>query len=410
MTIDENIVIKRIETKVLNGRKINVKITLEIGVKVYCNDTIDFISNMNCMEDIQVLNNEREINSLVGNGMTKVYAKDTVTVDTQDEIAEIMKINTKIINRDIKLSYNKVLAKADADIDIMYLTEDNIIRNIKAQIPVMGFIDIENIADDNICDVDYKIKNMIAKPNNSDSHSIYIEEEIEIMCFAYETKSINIIEDMYSISSNLNFTQKEIQTVCDKNNFKENCNVKEQISIGEIQVENICNADIIPTIVNMNVRNGKIIYEGELNIEFLYNSNNGLNFTSNKIPFNFEVVSENVNENNKISTNIDIAKCAFDVNGTTMDINVELEFNISSSKDEIINIIEEISLEENKDNNIYSMIIYFVKPGDTLWKIAKNFKSTIEDITRINGIEDKNKIYIGQQLYIPKFVRKNIAV
>ena len=55
------------------------------------------------------------------------------------------------------------------------------------------------------------------------------------------------------------------------------------------------------------------------------------------------------------------------------------------------------------------MVIYFVKKGDTLWKIAKKFKSTIEDIARINNIEDVDKIDIGQQLYIPKYIKKNIA-
>ena len=56
------------------------------------------------------------------------------------------------------------------------------------------------------------------------------------------------------------------------------------------------------------------------------------------------------------------------------------------------------------------MVIYFVKPGDTIWKIAKKFRSTIEDIARVNGIENADKIYVGQQLYIPKFVKNNIAV
>ena len=43
----------------------------------------------------------------------------------------------------------------------MYLTEDNRINNVSTKIPIMGFIDIENINDNNICDVDYKLKNLI---------------------------------------------------------------------------------------------------------------------------------------------------------------------------------------------------------------------------------------------------------
>ena len=73
-------------------------------------------------------------------------------------------------------------------------------------------------------------------------------------------------------------------------------------------------------------------------------------------------------------------------------------------------MIEEIRMEETRECNTYSMVIYFVKPGDTLWKIAKMFKSTVEDITRVNEIEDANKIFVGQQLYIPRFCRNKIAV
>ena len=40
----------------------------------------------------------------------------------------------------------------------MYLTEDNRINNITAKIPVVGFIDIPNVTEENMCDVDYEIK------------------------------------------------------------------------------------------------------------------------------------------------------------------------------------------------------------------------------------------------------------
>jgi LysM repeat protein len=56
------------------------------------------------------------------------------------------------------------------------------------------------------------------------------------------------------------------------------------------------------------------------------------------------------------------------------------------------------------------MVIYFVKPGDTLWKIAKQFRSRVEDIARVNGIDDANNIYVGQQLYIPKFTKSRVAM
>ena len=51
--------------------------------------------------------------------------------------------------------------------------------------------------------------------------------------------------------------------------------------------------------------------------------------------------------------------------------------------------------------------MYIVKKDDTLWKIAKQFGSTVDDIVRVNGIEDESKIYPNQKIYIPNYnVRK----
>ncbi len=410
MVSTENINIKNIECKILNGRKINVKSTLSISSRVYSNDDVEVISNISNLDDVQVLNNDKIVNSLIGNGNTRVYAKDTVNVDAADEIAEIMKANIRIVDRDIKLSYNKVLAKADADVTILYLTEDNRIKSINTRIPIMGFVDIENISDESICDVDYQIKNLIIKPNNGDTHSIYIEAEIEISCFAYETKNINLIEDLYSISSDLNFNQKEIMTMSGKQNLKETCNINEQINIPEMGDNRLYSVKTVPNILNTTIKNGKVIYEGEMSIELLYEMNSSLNSKNIEIPFNFEVMSDGIDDNCTIDTNIDVKRDDFIVNSGNINANIELEFNLSVSKNQRLNIINEISVEETRENNIYSMVIYFVKPGDTIWKIAKKFKSTIEDITRVNGIEDSNQIYPTQQLYIPKYVKKDIAV
>lgn len=409
MTAKVSVDINNIDCRILNGRKINVKASLNINSKIYLNDNIEIISNVNNLDDVQVLNNDRTINSLIGEGNTRVCAKDTITVDAADEIAEIMKANIRIKNKDIKLSYNKVLAKADAEVTIMYSTEDNTIKNISTTIPVMGFVDIENISDDSICNVDYQIKNLIIKPNNADMHSIYIEVEIEISCCAYETRNINLIEDLYSISSDLNFTQKQIVAMSGKQNLKDVCNIREQINIPELGDNRLYNVKVVPNIVNSTIMNGKIIYEGDMNVELLFEMNTSINSRNIQIPFNFNITNEQIDENCVIDTDIDIIRDDFVVNSGNIDTNIEMQFNVSVSKNDNLNIINEISVEENRDNNIYSMVIYFAKPGDTLWKIAKKFKSTVDDIARVNGVEDVNKIDVGQQLYIPKFVRKAIA-
>ena len=42
-----------------------------------------------------------------------------------------------------------------------------------------------------------------------------------------------------------------------------------------------------------------------------------------------------------------------------------------------------------------------VEPGDTLGEIAKRFDRTLEEFMRANGIDDPNKLAVGQQLVVP---------
>ena len=287
---------------------------------------------------------------------------------------------------------------------MMYLTDDNRIKTVTNTIPIMGFVDMPNITDDNICDIKYEIKNIIIKPNSIEEHSVYIEIEIELSCSVYETRSIQLIQDLYSPSTNLNYKQKTIKVNSQKNIFKDMCCIKDKQIISEIQNEKIYDVDVCPTIINKTIIKDKILYEGELELKFMYatNSVSNVDLKIIKLPFNYNMECLGVNQFSDIETNIEINNQDFIVMpDNSIDIKVDLEFILNSCNSQNINVIEDITIEENREQEKYSLIIYFVKPGDTLWNIAKRFRSTINDIVKINQIEDKNKIDIGKQLFIP---------
>lgn len=46
-------------------------------------------------------------------------------------------------------------------------------------------------------------------------------------------------------------------------------------------------------------------------------------------------------------------------------------------------------------------LTYTIRPGDTLWAIARRYGATVAELARINGIRDPNLIYAGATLRIP---------
>ena len=399
--------IKDIECKVINGRKISLKANLEIFVKLYANEDIEIINSVKNVQDIQTLNKEFQVNSLIGNGKTTIYAKDTLNIDQQDELAEILSVDIKLCNKDLKLSYNKVLTKAEVKVKITYLTEDNKVKSIEGTIPAVGFIDIQNISEDNICEVHYEVKNMLVKANPAEEHSIYIELEIEPSCMAYEKKNIALIQDLYTPSANLEYTQRSVILSSDKSEYENEFVVKEKVNIPNLTENNIVDVETNTSISNVVITDSKITYTGDLNLNFLYTSGNTLNSRYVKIPF--ELNTENRQNNADINVDYEIVlkeiKYDFKSNG---DVQIEalLEIDTKICRNINMNIIDNIKVEDINDraNDDYdSLILYIVRQGDTLWKIAKKFNSTVEEISRMNGIEDTNKIDVGEKLYIPKF-------
>ena len=116
--------------------------------------------------------------------------------------------------------------------------------------------------------------------------------------------------------------------------------------------------------------------------------------------------NENRSENIYLETEILVEDQKFEVrSGGEIEGKVDIDIESRNLKNIGMNIIDnvELSKDEKEEEDYDSLILYIAKPGDSLWKIAKKFNSTVEEIARMNGIEDENIINIGQKIYIPKF-------
>ena len=376
-------------------------------IKIYSNEDVEVINEVQNANNIQILKEDLKVNSLIGQGNTKISAKDNIPIDAMDNLAEILKCNINMVNKDIKTSYNKVLTKSEVEVKIIYLTEDNRINTITSRIPVVGFIDIPNVMDENTCDINYEIKNVIIKPNSQEEHSICVEVEIEVTCSVYEEKNLNLIQDMYSPCENIEFNKKEVLAMTDKQESKCTKQINEKINLKDIQNQTLIDVDIEPTILKESKINTKILYEGELNLNFIFvNSEMKISIKDAKIPFEYTV--ENLQNGESLQTNnqIEIKQKDFIIQDSgDVQCNIDMETDTNMYRTANINIIDSVQENGEREEQDYSIVMYIVKKGDTLWNIAKMFGSTVDSIARVNGIENPDEINIGQKLFIPKFSR-----
>ncbi len=412
MDLDIQMKIKSIECKVINGRKVGVKATVEMDINVYSNEEMNIITQINESDDVQFLKKKIKTNSMIGIGETKINTKDTIMIDNVDNLAEILKLDLEILNKDIKISYNKVLTKAEAEVKILYLTEDNRIKNIVSKIPIVGFIDIENVTEGNICNSIYEVKNIFVRPNSSEDHSMYLEIEVDVKILAYEDKELDFIEDLYSPCNNLEFSKKRLSTIMEKQSVNDIKQIREKVIVEGIMDKQILDVEIKPIIEKEIKRNNKIIYDINLEMKFILIDNQKMIDIQN-IYLPFEYVIDNINsaEDKNINLMIETKNADYIMHdGEFVTANVDLGMSTDIFKVAELNMMDEIKVNGERDIEDYNIIIYIVKDGDTLWEIAKKFGSTINDIMIVNGIEDVDKITKGQKLFIPKYNRNKSSI
>ena len=405
MNVDVTPVVKLIECKVINGRKVGIKVTLEIAMKIYSKESVEIITGLND-ENIQVLGQNMKVNSLLGDGTTKAFVKENISIPSTDNLAEILSLQISLVDKDIKISYNKVLAKSEVEVKIAYLTEEGNICKLQTKLPLVGFIDMPNIQEENVCETTYMIRNIIIKPNSIEEHSIYIEMEVEISCIAYEEKEIRTIQDMYCPGEKMNFEKMMVNTITDKQCKKSVCNIREKVNVPELETGTIIDVTITPTINKENRLSGRIIYEGELELNFIFTDNSAVGINTKKVSLPFEQSVDGIAENSRADTRIEVSSQEFLNQSGIVSSNLDLNFETDSYRSTSIPVINNISTTPQEELEDYSVIIYVVKAGDTLWEIAKRFGSTVDDIVRVNGIERADRLNVGEKIYIPQYVLK----
>lgn len=394
--INEEIKVTSIQINILNERKIHFRLETEYIAKASKKENIEFIHEINPVHQLQTLNKTMKINSYIGHGETKINLQEKMEIENLQENIEIVKIEPTITNIEKKMSYNKVLVKADCMIKCLYITETGMAYITKKEVPIMGFLDIENVEDTNECNINFSMKRLEASENEKEvKPTINIEMEFNVVGDVYQEKEINILEDLYCLNNKTNYKTQKVILEGSKEKIIQSSKIKEKVVIENIN--QIYDAEY--KIQNIQVI-GKYI-EGNLSIKYLYSTFENPTINKKETTVKFQIALET--ETSEVRLQIINSKSII-LPDSSIDTEIDVEISDSVASKNEIQLINEITLEEENDDDGYSMIVYFVKQGDSLWKIAKKFKSTVNEIANVNEIADENKIQIGDKLYIPRAI------
>jgi len=392
-----------IESEILNGRKISLNAKIGVNIASFNSSPIEYAKSINSDDNIQTLTTSKTVCTFIGNDKVNTNVRDTVMLPTSlPNIDNIIKYEAKIINEEDVVSDDKIIFKGDLFIKIYYCSEneDNL-TVFDSTIPFSNFANINNITSDSKTNIKSCINNISLKilPDSDElMRVIEFDAQITTNACAFNSERLELINDLYCTQKTLIPQINNIHYTVINNVPNEDINFRGVINIQENETVSVISTfGRIKNIFIDNTEN-KFILKGNVEVTIIYRvpSNNSLHSTSTNIPLE-HLISSNLNTiTSAYIINIDSTQNELG----KFDIKVNLSFSGEEIKSENIELLTDIAESDEVPEKKSSLTIYYAKPGDTYWKIAKKFNTTLEKLKELNNLNDMDKLSIGTPVIV----------
>ncbi len=409
-------VLNHLDCKLLNDRKINIKAVITVTAEASSSYTGEMIEAINDMPTLQTKKGTMNINSTVENKDRFIVKEELAIPNNKPNIGEILQTTISIVEKDIRPMDGRVLIRGNLKLCTLYVgdTDDSILEVVEHEIPFSGYIDGNEITNKMLVQADLQIENKEIQPmTDEDGEDRILNTEITIGTSIKVTDSqeMELIEDAYYPGKPLSIQKETIHYPNIIGTSKNQFAVKETLILQDnaipiMQIEtawaNVTIDDVIPS-------QDKIEIQGVVRFEVLYigeSDSSPVAIVTENVPFSQEIEVKGSHENADVHVTTSVESVT-----SNMLSNNEIEVRATLSVDAIVTeekegeIITEIDFDETadvSDRSFASAVIYVVQREDSLWSIAKQYNTTIDDILLLNDIENPELIYPGQKLLILK--------
>ena len=385
-----------------NERKASIKTEIVFKYTIREKSDIELIQKMKEGLDIEAKSSQDTFYNVIDVKEEVLDAKEDIVVpDTVPKIGEILQVNTNITNTDYKVSYNKILVKGDINLELLYLEKGSSsnVFTFNTSIPFTGMIEFQNIAEDYRFDLSYNLRNLEITLGENDM--LTVTAEVLTNATMFEEKEVNYVNDFYSTNNNLNYDKTEVAVIKNKEAIQKQITLKD--SIGTTNENNkLISYKVDTNHLNYKISGGNIYVDGPIKINLIFqNKDTGVLdsktydlLVNNTLPLGKDIDEKNVN------VKITVLNKSVVVQNSNIEADIVLNVFLDIENIDKITIIGHIEQQNIDQNDFDSMYMYIVKKGDTLWDIAKKYKTTVDKIANINNIVDENKIDIGQKILI----------
>lgn len=391
--------VNNILARQINSKKINVKVILGIATKMMGNEKVSIISEISD-NDIETANNVVE--HYIYSNCTESDISVSGEVNAPHMPIDVIKTYATVDFKDIKPINDKIIIKGEVQINAIYTYGDSVsdLEIAESKIPFTEVIDAETSEEDSKINLDAVIKGLKCYV---EEENIAIECDLIISALIYNPVKYYTISDLYSKKNNVTVSTKNIviESLNEKIEFKDRVSDKFDFEFKEARIVNM---NCQPTVKNISYNDGVMIVDCDVNVTVYAYNDEEYKIADKTLSYSIEKTIEIGNDTLRCEAKVESDNISYIVvNDEQIELSMDLLFTIDSFTKNDYNVVDNFIVEPDEAVNNFSskVIIYYAQQGETLWEIAKKFRTSVEALKCINDI-DSSGIHSDRVLLVSK--------
>lgn len=403
---------------IINSRKLDVKALVTLTIQA------DAIGDVVAAEDVQFDGEVESLKREIDVAVLAVRRKDTFRVKEVLTLPGNRPDIDKILWQDVKLrgvSTKPLDGRIHIDGELMvfaiYSGEDSLmpVQCLEESIPFSGDVELAEADEDMIPFITVKLihKNMEVNPDSDgEMREIAVDVVMELDIRLYEEEEVEILSDLYALDREIlpDMGEACFEQIAARNMLKHRIQEKAAMPAGQ-RVLQICHSDGMVKIDDVQIKENGLQIDGVMDAQTLYLTADDASpvaaFTE-MIPFQMmaEVPGIKADSMYQIEPGLEQISAVM-LGGDTVEIKAVVTMDIlvlNQVCEQVILGVREEPVDVEKLKQMPGIVGYIVQPGDSLWKIARKFHTSVDEIMAANHMTD-SMIHPGDKLILVKMIR-----
>lgn len=406
--------IEDLAIRIVNTRKVSVRAIISFTVKTTACKELDVLTDISGDDRIYTLKNDITYINLVADKKDSMRIKEEIFVEkNKPDILEILWKNINIRNIEVRPIADVLKIKGELVLFVLYKGEEDelVMEWQESLIPFQAEVEMPGIDENVIPNISFKTTNSIvdAKPDeNGENRVLMVDLLSELEIKVYSEEKAQIIDDAYSTAVNIvpAYENAEYEELLINNNIRSKFDGMLKYKHDESGILQFIFAKGEAKVDDITNDNGILTVEGAVITQIMYITHDDLHPVGTirgEVPFTLTTELMDNGEELVIDVNSWVEQIYASVaDEEHISIRGNISANIFARKKKKINMITAISEEMYDNASILKMpgiSGYVVQKDDSLWKIAKEHHSSVDNIKEINGISGEH-INAGDRIII----------